>query len=321
MTILANHPGFQHIDHDIFMHLDHESLLSCQSVTQTWKEMLDNPRLWLRKCSQNGLPKYLHTSWKNLILKLEDKGLKECVTVYLIQMHKDAQQWKGVEDDFYDDESIEEYLLNSFQPPLHMAAKAGDLMIVQFIMEQVGYTNIFNRYGNTPIHEAAENGHLEVVKYLLDCNCIPNIQGNAKLTPLHLAAINGHAEIVKALTTCTPRYNATDMVDENHLTPIHYAARSGHTEVAKILADHYTPDPISQGRLLHHLTTPIHLAAQCGHNEIVKILIAYTDDIEMLDFEGMTPIEYAISNGHTSVEKTLRKAILFNSSLNMWTQL
>ena len=73
------------------------------------------------------------------------------------------------------------------------------------------------------------------------------------------------------------------------------------TEIAKILAP-LTDNPNvpnENGR------TPIYWAAYHGHIEIVKILASLTDNPNAPDKDGETPIHWAASNGHKEIVNIL----------------
>eukprot|EP00930_Biecheleria_cincta_P019369 TRINITY_DN147_c0_g1_i4.p1 TRINITY_DN147_c0_g1~~TRINITY_DN147_c0_g1_i4.p1 ORF type:complete len:1150 (-),score=209.95 TRINITY_DN147_c0_g1_i4:133-3582(-) len=50
--------------------------------------------------------------------------------------------------------------------PLHLAAAAGDLPMVKFLIEECKVSMEHDRFGLLPIHDAVENGHTEVRRYL-----------------------------------------------------------------------------------------------------------------------------------------------------------
>ena len=54
MDSFINNPGFQHIGKKIFKFLDHKSLVSCRKVNRAWKKLVDDPNLWLKRCTQSG---------------------------------------------------------------------------------------------------------------------------------------------------------------------------------------------------------------------------------------------------------------------------
>ena len=73
--------------------------------------------------------------------------------------------------------------------PLHKAAQAGHLSIVQYLTTEQ-HCNILctNSANDTPLHHAARCGHLEVVKFSVESlHCSTNIQGQHNKIPLEQA--------------------------------------------------------------------------------------------------------------------------------------
>ena len=107
MDLVTKNPGLQHIGESIFMFLDHQSLLSCREVNQSFKLILDNPRFWLKKCAQIGMPNRFQEleDWTKVIQVMQEN--QPNITPYLIKIHEGE-------------------VLGS-ESPLRMASNIGDL--------------------------------------------------------------------------------------------------------------------------------------------------------------------------------------------------
>ena len=55
MEIITKSPGFQHIAEDIFSLLEKKNLLEYRTVDKSWKQILDQPRFWLKKQNRHDL--------------------------------------------------------------------------------------------------------------------------------------------------------------------------------------------------------------------------------------------------------------------------
>lgn len=92
-----------------------------------------------------------------------------------------------------------------------------------------------NQFGETPLHTAAIAGNVSLVERLIEQERAPlNPKDNCGWTPLHEACNHGHLEVVEALL----RAGATvDPVDERSelLTPLHDACENGHLGIARLL--------------------------------------------------------------------------------------
>ena len=214
MDLLTNNPGLRHIGYNILMRLDHETLLSCRSVSQSWRKFTDNPRFWLKKCMKKELTATLHASYMNLIELLEDTDLEHKVTLCLIKLHKEAPK--------------------TMQSPIHMASKSGYLELVKFILEQVSPVLTEDQDGNSPIHGAAKYGHNEVVKLLINHTENPIALGHKRKTPIHYAAMCGHLEVIKTLASYTDSPNTKDFDWHTLYWIVLLFATSGQTFLVKL---------------------------------------------------------------------------------------
>ncbi|MCS1409343.1 MAG: Phosphocholine transferase AnkX [Verrucomicrobia subdivision 3 bacterium] len=160
------------------------------------------------------------------------------------------------------------------QSPLHRAAEAGDLELVNLLIT-LGKddVNAF-RNGEAPLHVAARNGHAAIVNALIDAGANVNIVQDARSldpAPLHAAARNGHTAIVNALIDAGADVNIRWWKSNFNSTPLYEAALNGHTATVNALIDagaNVNPDD-NEGRD----PTPLHVAALNGHTAIVDALI------------------------------------------------
>jgi len=69
---------------------------------------------------------------------------------------------------------------------------------VKCLIENGAYINAKDKHGNTPLHIAARAGNLRLVKYLVETKGVDiNSQNNDGETPLHLADFSGKQSILK----------------------------------------------------------------------------------------------------------------------------
>ena len=66
---LTNNQGVLHLIEKIFSLLDKKSILICRIVNSSWKNVIDNPTFWIKKCDERGLSKELHKAWIDTIKK------------------------------------------------------------------------------------------------------------------------------------------------------------------------------------------------------------------------------------------------------------
>ena len=75
MDMITKVPGLKHISGDIFKLLDKYQLMDCRLVNKSWKEIVDQPMLNLKKMKSEDtdIPEDVHKSWKLLAQKLNDE--------------------------------------------------------------------------------------------------------------------------------------------------------------------------------------------------------------------------------------------------------
>ena len=180
MDKLINNPSLKiDISQNITNLLDIESLQYCRLVSSSMKNVVDNPRFWLQKLDKKGLDKQHLTKLVDLV---EDTDLMGNMTKCLMKMYQHFSEWA--------------------QAPIHIASKAGDIDLVQMILEQIDDSMKANKFGNGPIKLAAYRGFLEVVRMLMSFTENPNAPNKNGATPIKIAAQFGYLEIVRLQSKC-----------------------------------------------------------------------------------------------------------------------
>lgn len=118
------------------------------------------------------------------------------------------------------------------QTALHMAKTAA---VAEALLAAGAERESKNAGGYTPLHSAAWAGNIEVVNCLLTKGANPNCTNGMQQTPLHSAAVMGHAEVVSALLAAKANPNVLDL---ETYTPLHKATQgNGFPDVAKRLLE------------------------------------------------------------------------------------
>jgi ankyrin repeat protein len=195
------------------------------------------------------------------------------------------------------------------ETPIHLAANSGNLDVVIQLISNGANINVKDSIGNTPLHDAAENDHIQIVKYLISQKAEINTQNNGHQSPLHEAVEFDKVEMSKLLVSEGANVNTQD---EDRRSPLHAAVVNENLELVKYLtangAEVNAKDKFDR--------TPLHQAAYVGNLDVVKHLILQGSDIDekgafYLHLGKMeltlncTPLHIAAKNGHFEVVKFL----------------
>jgi ankyrin repeat protein len=234
---------------------------------------------------------------------------------------------------------------------LHSLSRTGIGKLAEIIedVEAGADVNLRAKNGFTPLHFAAEAGHLDIVQYLLDHGADVNAREPSGFTPLHLASLAGHAAVVQTLLEKGANPNA--LAGPTRAPPLIAAVEKGHLDVARILVDRdadmritvqgpdgrsYTPIDFAQVRRseaeaagdkareelfnsmykfflrrrsdLREGVMPLHIASEKGDVATVLSLIRMGKNVNVRDTYGYTPLHFASKNGRSNVVKVLLDA-------------
>jgi ankyrin repeat protein len=134
----------------------------------------------------------------------------------------------------------------STENALMMLAFKGKLDLVKYMVEEIGVEP--DKDGWTPLHYAATAGHLDIVEYLISKEVDIDAQSPSNTTPLMMAARFGHIKVVKYLLD-----NEADLSLHNtqNLTAIDFAYLYNQKEIGdglrsrwkKLYGDEYVLKP------------------------------------------------------------------------------
>ena len=114
-------------------------------------------------------------------------------------------------------------------PALAIAARAGNVKVIDALLAGKAAPDTRNRFGDTPLMLAALNGRLDAAKALRAAGANLNPRG---WTPLSYAATGGHDEMV---TWLLAEGAEIDAPSANGTTPLMMATREGRFATAELL--------------------------------------------------------------------------------------
>ena len=191
---------------------------------------------------------------------------------------------------------------------LHVAAQAGHVPAMQFLLQQQQQTDLVQACdvtGCTPLHLASRNGHDDAVLALLHAGADVNACDDGWQTPLLEAAKMGHGSVLAILVREGAAVRAADLQGQ---TVAQFICTQGHSHLI---------DYLVQENYVHLLHTPcgvdnrlpLHHAAHAGHVHVVEKLLEHLDaaSVSRADDLGKTAYHHACEHGYISVLECLWK--------------
>ncbi len=134
------------------------------------------------------------------------------------------------------------------------------------------------------LEAAGHIGNQEIAEFLL-----------AKGAPMTVfsAAMLGRAELVKAFVDADPETSRRPGV--HGISLMYHVALSGKVEIAELLL---TESPGCDEAL--------HAGVRFGHAEMVAWLLEYATDVNVVNFQGLTPLSAAIERNESKIAELLR---------------
>lgn len=156
----------------------------------------------------------------------------------------------------------------------------------------------------TAIHEAAEAGDLEILQLLLEAQGDPVLASHRRLkdTPLMIACDQGLSEVVRMLLKYRADANMPWHDHGSRTSALCVASEKGHVETARVLLESRADvnEGFYTGPTLRK--TPLCRACEEGHIEVVTLLLASNADVEMC-----LPLKAAIRHKHLTIVQLLEE--------------
>jgi ankyrin repeat protein/L-ascorbate metabolism protein UlaG (beta-lactamase superfamily) len=184
---------------------------------------------------------------------------------------------------------------------IHQAIEAGDLSRVQALVRadaKVVAQPADNRDRSLPLHIAATAGQLEIIEYLIANGAVVDGHDRDESTPLMVACLRGQVAAAQLLL----KHGAiVGQADLNGATPVSFAMASGNMKVIQLLlkagVDLATQSPTNG--------TYMHPAAAVGNVEILEFLRSSGVAVDTANDRGATPLISAAARGQTDAVRWL----------------
>lgn len=182
-------------------------------------------------------------------------------------------------------------IFSSGPTPLHAAAGAGHLSLIQMFLARGIPVNSLDEYGNTPLHWAAKDGRRGVFPGLLSAGADPLAMNVLEYTPLDVAM---PAERLAIISLGVPQCKRL---------PLHDAIQPESSKLINQLLIR-TQNIHQQGTNGNGL---LHQAVLRGSREIVLSILARGVDVNATNNKGQTPL-HLLAMRHNSA--TIAEALL-----------
>ena len=195
------------------------------------------------------------------------------------------------------------------------AARIGDLATVEMLLADDSDAGAAEPDGTTALHWAVRSDAANVVIALLDSGAPVGATNRYGITPLALAAENGNAAIVRVLLAAGADPNTATPAGESVLM---VAARTGRVDVLNQLL---TRGATVDGTETWRKQTALMWAAAENNAEVVTLLAAEGANVEAQSSSGMTPLLFAVREGHiASTHALIGAGAKVNAGINTNTE-
>jgi len=183
--------------------------------------------------------------------------------------------------------------------PVIEAAKLGDLVRVNALIDAGGSINATEADGSTALHWAAQRGYLEILDALIEGGADVDAKTRYGITPLVLASSNGDTAIVRRLLEAGAD---VDEVSRDGQTALMSAARNGRGATVRTLIEFGADLDAREG---FRGQSALMWAAGEGNLEALNALIEAGANVAARSESGFTAVLFAARNGEIATLRAL----------------
>jgi len=187
------------------------------------------------------------------------------------------------------------------------AANSGNTQVLKTLLQKHININVQDHRGRTALMIATHNNDIPTSKLLIDSGADVNIMDDMQDNPFLYAGAEGYIEILRLTINAGANPHLVNRYGGTALIP---ASEHGYVEVAKLLLSETKTDV----NLINNLGWTALLEAIILNNggvnqqKVITLLIAYGADVNIKDFNGISPLEHTRRKGYKIIERILLKA-------------
>ncbi|KAK7881071.1 hypothetical protein WMY93_032321 [Mugilogobius chulae] len=190
----------------------------------------------------------------------------------------------------------------SLSSQVHAAAVNGDRnTLLRLITAEPSLRDHEDQFGRSPLMYCVLADRLDCAEILLKTGASVNKADHSHRTALHLAAQKGNVRFLKLLLSRRANWLQKDLEE---MTPLHLATRHPSPKALALLLKYIGPGEVdTQDK---NKQTALHWSAFYNRPEHVRLLIKHDSNIGIPDSEGKIPLHWAAHSQEPSATQTVR---------------
>lgn len=181
------------------------------------------------------------------------------------------------------------------------AAVSGDTAKMTLFLQATFEIDTPNDAGNNAVAMAVNKGNLDMLNWLFAHGAKANITNSRGQSVLENAVEMGHKEVTARLIE---QLKAENVDPSNMTSAVIFAANKGNAEMLQILGDGGVPLEFRGADGFY----PIHIVVKYGNYDALMYLLSKKVDVNVLDKEGYSVLDWAKSAGYTRLINAVKKA-------------
>lgn len=191
---------------------------------------------------------------------------------------------------------------STLEQELHNATIARDSTRIEYLLKRGAKIDARDTDGQTPLMIAARTGDLSVINGFLEYNANPNLQDNDGWTAAMHAVRTNEPKIFRLMGRFKTNF---DLVNKDGLTALAMAVHDNRANAAVAMLDNNAKPDFSMGSAKYNA---LMLAVQKGNLQMAQTLLQYKADPNSKNAGGLTPLMIAAFGNQDMLVSLLLKA-------------